>query len=715
MNIKSSILIILIYFISFKIFTKSIDLTELPAFIKHGYDNCNINQTNIEKEKNWLYLQPLKGNRPIQIPKLNIPTIPKRNFFELRTLPQEDFTIVFFINLTQEDIKNLISPAIYFERLGQNWEIFWNSISISNTLFVHQEATRKSVIIEIPKDVLKFNTNTLCIHLKGDPISTRTGFYYGRDYYIDNSNSIYSRLITNFILVFAIICIYLALGIFNFLFFLYQMDNKYNFYLSLFCFMCSLYIFSRSSIIYQFFSITQDIISFLELSSLFLLAPTFALFYYDIFKNFLSFFIKILVNIIIFHGLFFLSAICFFSLFSTNSYGGILLLWQYSIIIVFIITFIVNLYIFQIEIKNKNLSILKGLFFTTSGNFVIGIFFISFFAIFDILINLKKISSPNISNYGFLIFLSGITFRIIFNIFSLSKKIIISERKYHTLFEYSSDIIFILNKNFMILDINQAFAKELFLQKDMYIGKKLTQLIYKPELDKNFILKNLEEFLTKELTNHSPINITLPLIKRADIPVKFFLATFQILPSESEKGEEILLKCQPVKKDPTLKFLTKVYQKYVINSDFSNIEKIIPKITDFLTDFLEEEKISLIRIALREILINAIEHGNYEISNEEKTKYLKEGIYEKIIHEKINNPFYYNKSVIIEYKFTSKEIIYKITDEGKGFDTKKFTENYYLDSDSLHGRGIFITKNAFDKIQYNTIGNSVILIKILSK
>ncbi len=39
-----------------------------------------------------------------------------------------------------------------------------------------------------------------------------------------------------------------------------------------------------------------------------------------------------------------------------------------------------------------------------------------------------------------------------------------------------------------------------------------------------------------------------------------------------------------------------------------------------------------------------------------------------------------------------------------------YNENAHI-SDSMHGRGIFITKNAFNKVLYNKKGNVVILIK----
>lgn len=126
--------------------------------------------------------------------------------------------------------------------------------------------------------------------------------------------------------------------------------------------------------------------------------------------------------------------------------------------------------------------------------------------------------------------------------------------------------------------------------------------------------------------------------------------------------------------------------------------------------------ISMIRIGIREMLINAIEHGNLEISNEEKTKFLQNGSYPQILKERLENPILKNRKVIVESKITKKEVIFKIIDEGNGFDVLEYLNKKNLATlDSLHGRGILITKNAFDKILYNKKGNCVIMIKQVKK
>jgi anti-sigma regulatory factor (Ser/Thr protein kinase) len=55
-----------------------------------------------------------------------------------------------------------------------------------------------------------------------------------------------------------------------------------------------------------------------------------------------------------------------------------------------------------------------------------------------------------------------------------------------------------------------------------------------------------------------------------------------------------------------------------------------------------------------------------------------------------------------------------ITDEGSGFDYNSTMRmvDYSVEKNSLpHGRGINMTKVLFDKVEYNSKGNQVLLIK----
>ena len=60
--------------------------------------------------------------------------------------------------------------------------------------------------------------------------------------------------------------------------------------------------------------------------------------------------------------------------------------------------------------------------------------------------------------------------------------------------------------------------------------------------------------------------------------------------------------------------------------------------------------------------------------------------------------------------------MYKISDEGNGFDYKKIMaqiKNEVNQKMLSHGRGISMASSIFDEIQYNDKGNQVMLVKNL--
>ena len=114
-------------------------------------------------------------------------------------------------------------------------------------------------------------------------------------------------------------------------------------------------------------------------------------------------------------------------------------------------------------------------------------------------------------------------------------------------------------------------------------------------------------------------------------------------------------------------------------------------------------------LGLNELIINAIEHGNLEITYDEKTQLMKSDNLRNEISKRLAQEEYAGRVVKIEFERTSEKILFTITDDGKGFDY-----NYYLDFSlerayDNHGRGIIMARNLyFDEMEYIPPGNKVI-------
>ena len=127
--------------------------------------------------------------------------------------------------------------------------------------------------------------------------------------------------------------------------------------------------------------------------------------------------------------------------------------------------------------------------------------------------------------------------------------------------------------------------------------------------------------------------------------------------------------------------------------------------------FINPDSKMHIQLALAELIVNGIEHGNCGITYSEKTKYLELGIsHSELIAEKCEDPAIMAKKVTFYWEIEPEKSIFVIRDEGKGFDVKSHIEKLKnQDKYSLHGRGIKIAASLFH-LKYNKKGNQVAMI-----
>lgn len=110
--------------------------------------------------------------------------------------------------------------------------------------------------------------------------------------------------------------------------------------------------------------------------------------------------------------------------------------------------------------------------------------------------------------------------------------------------------------------------------------------------------------------------------------------------------------------------------------------------------------------ALFELLINAVEHGNLEISYDEKSRLLAEGRLSEEIKRRLKRPEYASRRVEIRVEQSPRGFEVLIRDEGRGFTPESYftvDESRLFDS---HGRGILFANAALD-LEYLGRGNEV--------
>lgn len=114
-----------------------------------------------------------------------------------------------------------------------------------------------------------------------------------------------------------------------------------------------------------------------------------------------------------------------------------------------------------------------------------------------------------------------------------------------------------------------------------------------------------------------------------------------------------------------------------------------------------------VELGLNEIFLNAIEHGNLEITAQEKTDFKNMIDWQNKIYERLKEPKNLNKKVKVTVEMTPDYVSFEITDQGKGFlwETVDYT---HATPRKRTGRGLLLaSKLCFDKIEFLGKGNVV--------
>lgn len=119
--------------------------------------------------------------------------------------------------------------------------------------------------------------------------------------------------------------------------------------------------------------------------------------------------------------------------------------------------------------------------------------------------------------------------------------------------------------------------------------------------------------------------------------------------------------------------------------------------------------VDTLKMALGEILINAVEHGNLNITMDEKAKAVRKGTFEELVRQRRKNDAYAQRTVTLEVHMDHDLLEYLVTDQGEGFDYKKdFDTDPHAHIGS--GLGVQIAKNFFHQVIYEGKGNRVRLV-----
>jgi PAS domain-containing protein/anti-sigma regulatory factor (Ser/Thr protein kinase) len=288
------------------------------------------------------------------------------------------------------------------------------------------------------------------------------------------------------------------------------------------------------------------------------------------------------------------------------------------------------------------------------------------------------------------------------------------EKRYKHLVESTTEIIFTLDDNNTILGINSAVEKHLGYRPDDLAGTNFLDLIVetwntKINIVHQLVLENISE-LNKKKSGNVQFRTTM---KNKYIHEPKDLSVTLEYNSDMDAGYAILGKASPIADDALSMFLESEQFTYNLNNYLSNADLMSQRLVRNLYRFADTSTILNIRIALREAIINAIEHGNLRISFDEKTELQSDGKYFDTIKSRQMDPSSREKKVRVEYSLNEEHVSYSIYDDGSGFDPDAVTNADRYDINMLtlpHGRGLEMIRNTFDEVRFNEKGNGIILV-----
>lgn len=721
-----------------------VDLSKAPLYVRKDFSENRINEVPEPTDPEWEYFAPSETEgRAVRLPDLQMKDIPKRVFLDPAALKDREFTYLIPFDL-HTDIDTI--PGLYFSALGDNWAIYLNGTLLRSETHLDKEGqiqehrNWRDVYFPVDPALLKSGRNILALHIIGDPSLSPTGMYYAGPYKLDYYEKIAHD--HSAIIEVSLSAIYIFAGLYYLFIFLMHRRDRYNLFYALFSMTLGLYLFVRTQIIYLFIP-DGVLVMRIEFALIFMVIPIVAAFIESLTED------RIRPATYV-YGAFCLLLAGLQAVLSPAMGQDLLRVWQLSALpaslyfFFYVVSwkFITLVYKSWKEKKmdNQAVSFFSEIFRCMRdlpiGNIMLGAFILFITAVFDILDAMFLFTDIVASRYGFFIFTMGTAlilanrYGYVFNQLSLSNaklerhiddlnlakaRIERSEKKYRSLFDGTNDPVAILDERLRFVECNAAALdyfnlNELDLEYTDDKSPTLPQRLYQDTRERISLEERFNRILERLKTKKQAIETRAQL--RSPIG-EFKSCTLRLEYIRSGNESEIMLRALPDVQDSLSDAYIEGKESYKIENTLTAADEACRQACAHLARYTSQEEANFIMLCLREMVLNGIEHGNLEISFNEKTEAQNKQNYFEFIQERRNKQRYKNRKLSLEYSINEDRARFLISDEGKGFDYRKFLDPNRRDSPSMleHGRGILMSMAAFDHIQYNKRGNQVLLEK----
>ncbi len=217
------------------------------------------------------------------------------------------------------------------------------------------------------------------------------------------------------------------------------------------------------------------------------------------------------------------------------------------------------------------------------------------------------------------------------------------------------------------------------------------------------------------ITGNQDIEISIRALRLG--AVDFFIKPFRMdaIRHSLQKFENLFIFSQELISKNHFQ-LTHSKQNFAIRPSLKNLNQYVNLVmrSISLIPGIHTDDILSIKLALYELLGNAIEHGFAGISYEHEASLLSSDV-DYVDHvDRICADI--NECVLLEIGFEDHKVYVSLKDRGAGFDPSKVPDPVTDPNASyLSGRGIFLARMNVDELVYNDIGNEVSFSKTLKR
>ena len=157
--------------------------------------------------------------------------------------------------------------------------------------------------------------------------------------------------------------------------------------------------------------------------------------------------------------------------------------------------------------------------------------------------------------------------------------------------------------------------------------------------------------------------------------------------------------------------------RYSLPNDQRLIRGLVDELQEVMSGMQFANRMDRIRMgeAIEEALLNAMYHGNLEISEEELTRTrvkLDDELLEQLVQKRLQEPEISGRQILVVARIAPEEVRIVIRDEGRGFNTQfDDTDNGTGAFEGGKHRGLTLMRSLMDEVAFNNSGNELTMRK----